>query len=802
MKLSDKFIKANDKMCDFDHFVPAPYFRKEFELDFKPQNAEITICGLGFYELYINGTNITKGPLAPYISNPDQLCYYDNYNITNLLTKGKNVIGVILGNGFRNCYGGFVWELDKADCRGPVTLALCLEATDGKKYFELEADETFKTHPSPILYNDMRMGYCYDSNYEIPNWNLSDFDDSKWTNCSYEMSPKGTKTLCTVEPITVTKEVKAVNIKHYDKLSYAYDNIEHHPYPSSFQEPLESTLRDNVYVYDFGFGTAGVTKIKINGKPGQKIVVRHADNTVRGNFSLNSSIFYRKDPIESERYLNYAQADVFICKGGEEEFIPKFKYDGFRYAFIEGLEKNQATEDAVVCLVMNSDIQERGNFECSDDVLNKLQQCTRNSDLSNFYYAPTDCPQREKNFWTGDIWVSAEHMLLNLTVENSLREYLRNLRSAQLDNGSLPGFVPTGNWGYGGIKCGSGPLWDSICVQLTYQLYKYTGNKEIISENVEMILKFLAYYEENRENDGLVHNGLGDWRDPFSSPENNWAPSSPPICTLNISLYDAAIKAAFLFDQLGLSQEKEYAEKYAEVLRNNIRKNLIDLNTMTVIGNCQTSQTLGLRYGLFNEYEVKSAKEKLLEIIHRDKDVNACGHYGLINIYHLLSSMGEYDLAYRMVTSTEPSCYGFWIKEGATTLWESFRDPHSRRCDSRNHHFLGDISSWFIQDIAGIKPNPNADDISYYEISPGFIKYLTYAKAECTLKYGKILVQWKRTGNDICLYVETPDNTYGKILLPTGYVFENFKSECSINGKVSSCFKIISDSKAFSPHTK
>ena len=161
MKLSEKFIKANNLLCDMENHVNAPYLRKKFTLDFKPSNAQITICGLGFYELYINGKNITKGALAPYISNTDDICYYDNYDITNLLNKGKNVVGIILGNGFRNPFGGFVWDFEKSAHRGCVCTALYLESTDGENSFEMEADESFKTHPSPILFDDMRMGYHY-----------------------------------------------------------------------------------------------------------------------------------------------------------------------------------------------------------------------------------------------------------------------------------------------------------------------------------------------------------------------------------------------------------------------------------------------------------------------------------------------------------------------------------------------------------------------------------------------------------------------------------------------------------------
>ena len=175
MKFSGTFIRATDEMCDFDRHVAAPYLRKTFSLDLEPRKAEITICGLRFYELTVNGKNITKGPLAPYISNPDDVCYYDRYDLTGLLKKGPNAIGILLGNGFRNSFGGFIWDFDKASCRGVPAAALCLEATDGEKTFEMEADETFRVHPSPVLFDEERMGCRYDARLEIPGWDLADY---------------------------------------------------------------------------------------------------------------------------------------------------------------------------------------------------------------------------------------------------------------------------------------------------------------------------------------------------------------------------------------------------------------------------------------------------------------------------------------------------------------------------------------------------------------------------------------------------------------------------------------------------
>ena len=154
MFLSDRFVCATKEYSQLDAPVPAPYLRREFHYD-GHSAAELTITGLGFYELFINGTKITRGRLSPYISNSSQLIYYDCYDIRPYLVKGCNAIGVLLGNGMQNCFGGFVWDFDKTPYRTAPLLALALEL-DGQ--LVLEANEQFLTHPSPILEDDLRLG--------------------------------------------------------------------------------------------------------------------------------------------------------------------------------------------------------------------------------------------------------------------------------------------------------------------------------------------------------------------------------------------------------------------------------------------------------------------------------------------------------------------------------------------------------------------------------------------------------------------------------------------------------------------
>lgn len=757
MKLSAQFIKANDLLCNMDNHVPAPYFRKSFQLNFQPEQAELVICGLGFYELSINGTDITKGHMAPYISNPDDVCYYDQYDLASYLHTGENVIGILLGNGMRNAFGGFIWEFEKAASRGPVLTALTFRATGDGKTVEFEADESFMTHPSPVTFDDLRMGYRYDARLEIPHWNEPGFDDSNWTHAQIAQTPKGIRRLCEAEPIVTTRVIRPVSVKHYDRLAFCHLHM-------AQDAPVdESTIRENVYVFDFGVNTSGVTALKINGKPGQVISIRHGEHTIRGEFSSATTMFLHHPFDPESNYLEYNQRDVFTCKGGEENFLPRFKYDGFRYAYVEGLEADQIQEDTLTLHEMYSDLKPRATFSCSDETLNRLFACGRQSDLTNIHYFPTDCPHREKNGWTGDASMSAEHMLLNLHVARSLKEWLYSVEAAQREDGALPGIVPTGGWGF---EWGNGPTWDSVIVTIPYYIYRFDGDLEPVHAHKDAIVKYFHYIMSRRDERGLIAVGLGDWVDPFEHINHGIA--SPLEFTDSAMIHNMACKATELFRAAGYVDAASYTEQVAQAMRQAIRTHLMDLKTMTVAGNCQTSQAEALETGLFEPEEMDAARKRLVEIIHRDGDENHCGMVGVRYLFHALTNAGESDLAFRMMTSQKRTGYGHWVKDGATTLYESFIDT-KESVNSRNHHFLGDITSWMIQEVAGLKPNPQAKDIRCVEISPNFIQEIHHAQASYETASGIVQCKWNRDGNSIVLTVQIPENIHGEICLRDGY---------------------------------
>lgn len=263
MIFPDFFISASDEYADIDHFVPAPFFRKKFTAQ-NTVKAEIIIGAAGFYKLYINGNNITKGELAPYISNPEDIVYYDRYDVSDYINEGNNIVTILLGNGFQNNPGGAIWDFDKAPWRGAPKFAMriSLVASDGSIEI-IENDESFRVCNSPILFDDYRCGEYYDARLEIPDFHSADFDDSELKNAISVKAPHGEKRLCTADPVRIYAELK----------------------------PVDVTREENGWLYDFGENNTGVCRISVNARAGQKITLYHGEWLKDGKLCLDNIRF-------------------------------------------------------------------------------------------------------------------------------------------------------------------------------------------------------------------------------------------------------------------------------------------------------------------------------------------------------------------------------------------------------------------------------------------------------------------------------------------------------------------------------
>ena len=563
------------------------------------------------------------------------------------------------------------------------------------------------------------------------------------------------------DPIVKIKEVSPIDIR---KGGISQVRKWAHPGLTMTEEEYlgytEFSPNEEGYIYDFGINRAGLCRLNIkNTKPGQRIVLQFAEKLsddggfdLRGWCTLPSAFNHR---------------DIYVCNGGNESWKPTFTYHGFRYVLVIGITDEQATPELLTYEVMNTELREIGEFSCSDEVANKLVHATLESDYANFYHFPTDCPHREKLGWTADIALSLEQMLTYITPERNLKEWLNNVRGAMKDTGAIPCYVPSNGYGYG---WGAGPAWDSVLTLTPYYIWLYRGDTEVLRENATAIFRYVNYLSVKRDERGLLHFGLGDWAPAAREKADHFA--APLEFTDTAISYDICRKAAKIFDVLGMNAQRDFADTVADELRTAARKHLINKATLTALGRCQTTQAMAIYYGIFDDAEKPEAAKRLVDIIHANGDHIYCGVLGLRVIFHVLSDFGYTDLAYKMITRPEFPSYGYMMRLYDSSLWESFV-PDEGMPASRNHHFLGDIISWCMKNLAGININPYANNASEVRFSPKFIDALDSAKGSHTTDMGKIIAEWHRDGEDILYTVTVPEGMYAELTLEPGWQTED-----------------------------
>ncbi len=730
--LSKKFISATKEYADWEREVPAPYMRKSFELTALPECATLTVTALGFYKLFVNGREVTRTALAPYVTNPDQLLVYDRYDIKEHLRVGKNTLGFMLGNGMQNNFGGFIWLFQLAPFRSAPKLAFALEYTIGDSKTLIEADESVLSHPSPLVSDDFRVGVKYDARLETDGWADPDFDDAEWSHAIPALPNIGEGVISDITPIRVKEE----------------------------RRPVAIWREGDSFIYDFGINDTGLTRLRITGKCGRKITVLHGEALVDGKFT-QENILFTKTNSKAFGMPDFTQRMEYILRGeGEETYSADFTYFGFRYAKVSGITEEEATPELLTYLVMSSDLAPRGAFFTANADINALEQMSRRSTISNFQHYPLDCPHREKNGWTGDAALSAEQTMLRFEPTANYRLWLRALAGTQNIEGAVSCITPTpGCWGY---EWGNGPAWDRAMVELPYQAYRLRGDLSLMEAVQSSIMKYFAYLRTRLNDRGLLAIGLGDWVAP--DPE-----CMPPLEFTDTTVtYDMARKAALMFRALGKSAEASYAESFASELRSAIRRELLDGVTMTFAGGEQSSQSMAVYYGLCDtDEEKKLAVDVLLRDIERHGGHMSVGILGHKALFRVLSEYGYDDLAVNMIVRRDAPSYGVMLELGYTALPEVI----TGELLSLNHHMWGDISAYFMEYFLGIRLNPDENDITRADIAPHFPTVLPSAHGYHLTPNGRIDVMWERRGDDIHFILGYPAGLSGSITAPRGYAF-------------------------------
>ncbi len=694
--------------------APSPIFRKGFRVAKAVRGATATICGLGYYELRLNGSKVGDHELDPAYTRYDKRCLYVTYDVTNRLTRGENALGVMLGNGWYNQHAREEWNFHNASWRDrpKMLFHLRIDYTDGTTE-TIVSDETWRASTGPVVLDGIRNGEVYDARLEQPGWDKPGFNDSAWAKPDIVAAPKGALRAQMQPPIRVTQTIRPVKIT----------------------EP-----KPGVFIVDMGQAFAGRARLLLSGPAGTAVTLRYGERLEKDGSLVITQIapFVYQGPFQTDRY---------ILKGtGNEVWESRFTYHGFRYVEVTGFP-GRPTLDDFQGRVMHTDFPITGEFVCSNPLFNDIQHLTMWAYRSNFLSIPTDCPQREKNGWTGDAQLACEQAMYNVDNAAAYAKWMNDFDDVQKPDGEFPGIVPTYDWGYG-----TGPAWDSAFVIIPWTLYVYAGDARILAEHYDRMKRYVGYLTHRAKNH-IVDYGLGDW-----VPAKTETPAA--VTSTGYYYVDTLIlsRAARL---LGKVEDAERYARLAEDIRKAFNKTFYKGDGLYANGS-QTALSCAIYQQLAEPSQVGRIVDQLVANVQRQDGHLDTGILGAKYLFHSLSDHRRHDIAYRIATQTTPPSYGDWLKKGATTLWEDWRGEASL-----NHIMFGDISAWFYQELAGIHATPAQPAFKRIIFRPRPVGDLAFVRASIRSPYGKIASSWRRGDRGFEWEVTVPPNTTATICVPT-----------------------------------
>ncbi len=709
---------------------PAPWFRKEFTSSKAVQSARIYIAVGGLYELYLNGEKVGNHRLDPMYTRFDRRTLYVTYDVTKMITAGENAIGVLLGNGWYNHQSTAVWYFDEAPWRARPKFCLDLQInySDGTKGIILTGTD-WKTSLSDVVFNSIYTAEHQDARLIQSGWNKPGFDDSKWKAAIPIGSPSNKIVAQNLHPIRNVEEIQAKEMVKFSSTNY---------------------------LFDFGRNISGVTQLKIKGVAGTEVRLIHAERLGKnGKADLSNIDVHYRPTDDSDPFAT----DIYYLSGNDDEFMPHFNYKGFQYVEVKSSKPVELTKESLTTWFMHSDIPVAGNISSSNPTLNNIWEATNNSYLSNLFGYPTDCPQREKNGWTGDAHIAIETGLYNFDGITIYEKWLADHRDEQQPNGVFPAIIPTSGWGY---TWANGPDWTSTIAIIPWNIYLFYGDFRLLNQCYDNIKRYVDHIN-NESPDGLTDWGLGDWV-PVKSV-------TPKEFTSSVYYYtDVTIlaKAAKLF---GHQKDAEIYSKLAEKIKNAINQKYLNEETGVYGSGLQTELSVALYWRIVPEnLKSKVAKNLADRVIEDNKHIDV-GLLGTKAILNALSENGYAELAYEVALQETYPSWGWWIKNGATTLYENW-NIESDRDLSMNHIMFGEIGAWFYKGLGGIFPDPGNPGFKNVILKPNFIPSLENFEASHDGPYGKIISKWEKTGDKIFYSVAVPPNSTATLFLKTGSVLD------------------------------
>ena len=718
--------------------------RKEFAAKKRIVDAVAYVCGLGHYELHINGRKVGDSEFSPLWSDYDKTVYYNAYDVTEYLRYGKNALGVILGNGFYNIAGGGRYRKLQIGF-GPETLfmKLAVRYADGTQE-EILSDGTWRIAESPITFNTIYGGEDYDARLEQEGWDMPDFDESAWRVPAIQEPPRGKLRAQQAPPVKIMERhgVKSVHKLTPDEVELA-------------TQSTKRTVDASALLLDMGQNLAGFPEIRVRGRRGDKIVLVPAERITDSNAA---------DQRQTGRQHYY----TYILKGdGTETWHPRFSYYGFRYLQMEGAVldgmKNPdglpVVESVESCFVYDS-AADTGEFECSNEIFNAAHRLIHNAVRSNMQSVLTDCPHREKLGWLEQVHLNGPGLLYNYDLRTYLPKVMRDMADAQREDGMIPTTAPQYVIfeGPGMEPFADSPEWGSAFIVMPFMYYEFYGDDSLIREYYDRMCAYVDYLGSRAEG-GLLDYGLGDWYD-YGDFRAGFSRNTPVGLVATAQYY---MDLCHVVQAAGLSGDTAAAERYSQLceqVRKAFNDKYFDSEKALYGTGSQCSLALPLFLGIVPAGERERVLANLAADIRAHGTRLTTGDVGNRYLFRVLADNGLNDLMYEMHDHEDTPGYGFQLKYGATTLTEQW-DP--RQGSSWNHFMMGQIDEWFFRSLAGIRPSSG----EVITIAPEVPAGLTYVRASCMTRFGRVASHWQLSDDgEFKLEVEIPGNATADIFLP------------------------------------
>ncbi|RKP54380.1 hydrolase [Cohnella endophytica] len=705
----------------------APLIRKTVQLEKRIASARAYICGLGYYELWINGAKIGNNVLDPGFTNYDRRAFYVTHDITTHLSKGINSIGVELGRGFYSIQTKNVWNWEQASWNSEPKLLIQVNIAyeDGTSHW-VASDETWRTASGPRLKNSLYSGEVYDARLEKSGWTSTDYDDADWSKASLATPLPAKLQSQIIPPIQVIETVRPISIRHTET---------------------------GHYIVDFGINIVGWVEFRVQGNAGQSLQLRYGeklnpDDTV---YNENSYVFAES---QTDHYI--------LCGNGIEIWEPSFSYKGFRYVQLDNWPEAPGL-DSLTGKIVRSSVRTTGRFNSSNPLLNGIYEATNRTILNNLHSIPTDTPVYEKNGWTGDAHLIAETANHSFDLLLFWEKWIQDIQDCQKPDGAIPLIVPASAWGWD-----HAPVWTSAYVLIPWYLYMHYGDRSVLEQHYSTMKAYADWEISKLNEDYTAHSVLGDWVPPGST---NWSPPEGSRLMAAAYVFHILKTVGQIAEVVGTeSDAKQYryvANKIAESFHAtffNREKGIYE--TEIEAGYRQASNLIPLAFRLTpDEDKDQVVRHFMHDIINvRDKHLNT-GIIGTKYILPVLTELGFGDIAYAIADQRTYPSWGYWLENGIQTLLEEW-ELKSR---SQNHYMFGTIVEWFYKYLAGIQPI--TPGYRSFTVKPHILGSLTQVSAEIETIYGRLLVSWQLFDDgNYSLEVTVPANSQATIFIPAKHL--------------------------------